>query len=49
MSNDDPEKEKDDMPSTEEKEILRYYYYIKYGADTIHCSPMHKTILRRFN
>uniref|UniRef100_A0A1A9WZZ0 Dynein axonemal heavy chain 7 n=1 Tax=Glossina brevipalpis TaxID=37001 RepID=A0A1A9WZZ0_9MUSC len=36
-----------DFPNTEEKEILRYYYYIKHGIDTIHVAPMSKRILIR--
>uniref|UniRef100_A0A1A9WZY9 Dynein heavy chain 7, axonemal n=1 Tax=Glossina brevipalpis TaxID=37001 RepID=A0A1A9WZY9_9MUSC len=36
-----------DFPNTEEKEILRYYYYIKHGIDTIHVAPMSKRVLSR--
>ncbi|XP_068083476.1 dynein axonemal heavy chain 7-like [Anabrus simplex] len=28
------------MPSAEEKEVLRYYYYIHHGVDTVHVSPL---------
>uniref|UniRef100_A0A1I8NRQ4 Uncharacterized protein n=1 Tax=Stomoxys calcitrans TaxID=35570 RepID=A0A1I8NRQ4_STOCA len=31
-----------DFPNKQEKEVLRYYYYIKHGIDTIHVSPMSK-------
>uniref|UniRef100_A0A1B0AJP0 Uncharacterized protein n=1 Tax=Glossina pallidipes TaxID=7398 RepID=A0A1B0AJP0_GLOPL len=36
-----------EFPNTEEKEILRYYYYIKHGIDTIHVAPMSNKILAR--
>ncbi|XP_037882003.1 dynein heavy chain 7, axonemal-like [Glossina fuscipes] len=36
-----------EFPNTEEKEILRYYYYIKHGIDTIHVAPMSKKVLTR--
>ncbi|EDW55574.1 GM17246 [Drosophila sechellia] len=35
------------FPDQEEREILRYYYYIKHGIDTIHVSPLSKKILKR--
>lgn len=31
----------------QEKEILRYYYYITYGIDNIHISPMDENILKK--
>lgn len=37
-----------EFPNKQEKEILRYYYYIKHGIDTIHVSPMSKRVLQRF-
>uniref|UniRef100_A0A1A9UMG0 Dynein axonemal heavy chain 7 n=1 Tax=Glossina austeni TaxID=7395 RepID=A0A1A9UMG0_GLOAU len=36
-----------EFPNNEEKEILRYYCYIKHGIDTIHVAPMNKKILVR--
>jgi dynein heavy chain len=31
----------------EEREMLRYYYYIRHGVDTIHVSPIDKRVLGR--
>ncbi|KAM7353017.1 dynein heavy chain at 36C isoform 1-T1 [Cochliomyia hominivorax] len=36
-----------EFPNKTEKELLRYYYYIKHGIDTIHVSPMSKKVLNR--
>lgn len=36
-----------DFPNNKEKEILRYYYYIKHGIETIHVSPISKRVLTR--
>lgn len=33
--------------SSEEKELLRYYYYIKHGVDTIHVAPLDNKVLNR--
>lgn len=33
--------------SSEEKELLRYYYYIKHGVDTIHVAPLDRKVLNR--
>lgn len=38
-----------EFPSAAERDILRYYYYIKHGVDTIHVSPMNANILKRIN
>lgn len=40
---------KDDgsFPDAQEKEIMRYYYYIKHGIDTIHVAPLDKRVLTR--
>lgn len=35
----------DDIPSAEEREILRYYYYIRHGVDTIHVAPLDQKTL----
>lgn len=37
----------DDIPSPQEREILRYYYYIKHGVDTIHVAPLDVKVLNR--
>lgn len=36
------------FPDKDEREVLRYYYYIKHGIDTIHVSPLSKKILKRW-
>ncbi|PZC81208.1 hypothetical protein B5X24_HaOG213309 [Helicoverpa armigera] len=50
----DTEDDQDDtplaMPSGEEQNVLRYYYYLRYGIDTIHVAPLdNKIILRVHN
>lgn len=35
------------FPDAEEKEIMRYYYYIKHGIDTVHVAPLDKRVLNR--
>lgn len=37
----------DEIPSAEEREILRYYYYIRHGVDTIHVAPLDQIVLDR--
>lgn len=37
----------DEIPSKEEREALRYYYYIKYGVDTVYVAPLDQHILER--
>lgn len=37
-----------EFPTAEERELMRYYYYIKHGIDTIHVSPMDPKVLRRY-
>lgn len=37
----------DGIPSGEEKNMLRYYYYLRYGIDTIHVAPLDNKILLR--
>uniref|UniRef100_A0A2A4JQR8 Dynein axonemal heavy chain 7 n=1 Tax=Heliothis virescens TaxID=7102 RepID=A0A2A4JQR8_HELVI len=38
------------MPTGEEQNVLRYYYYLRYGIDTIHVAPLdNKIILRVHN
>lgn len=45
----DDEKARDDgtFPDAQEKEVMRYYYYIKHGIDTIHVAPLDKRLLSR--
>lgn len=35
------------FPDQGEREVLRYYYYIKHGIDTIHVSTISKKTLKR--
>lgn len=35
------------FPDAKEKEIMRYYYYIKHGIDTVHVAPLDKKVLNR--
>lgn len=35
------------FPNAHEKEIMRYYYYIKHGIDTIHVAPLDKRVLNK--
>ncbi|KAF7280376.1 hypothetical protein GWI33_006107 [Rhynchophorus ferrugineus] len=37
----------DDIPSAQEKEMLRYYYYVKHGVDTVHVAPLDEKVLNR--
>ncbi|KAG5878487.1 hypothetical protein JTB14_010272 [Gonioctena quinquepunctata] len=36
-----------EIPSAEEKEMLRYYYYVKHGVDTAHVAPLDGKVLSR--
>lgn len=36
-----------EVPTAEEREILRYYYYIRHGVDTIHVAPLDQNVLDR--
>lgn len=42
--------DKDDstFPNAEERQLLRYYYYIKHGIDTSHIAPMTKRVLNKY-
>lgn len=42
-----PGEDGDIIPTGEEKNMLRYYYYLKYGIDTIHVAPLDNKILLR--
>ena len=44
---DDAEVDPTVIPSADEREVLRYYYYIKYGVDTIHVAPLDTKVLNR--
>lgn len=37
-----------EFPNSEEKELLRYYYFIKHGIDTIHVAPMNAKVLKKY-
>lgn len=37
----------DDIPSAQEKEMLRYYYYVTHGVDTVHVAPLDEKVLNR--
>lgn len=37
-----------EFPNAEEKEILRYYYFIKHGIDTIYVAPMNAKVLNKY-
>ncbi|XP_060516742.1 dynein axonemal heavy chain 7 [Cylas formicarius] len=43
----DREVDYDDLPSVQEKEMLRYYYYVKHGVDTVHVAPLDDIMLNR--
>lgn len=36
------------MPTGEEQNMLRYYYYLRYGIDTIHVAPLDNKIILRY-
>ncbi|CAH2067322.1 unnamed protein product, partial [Iphiclides podalirius] len=42
-----PGEDMDVIPSGDEKNMLRYYYYIRYGIDTIHVAPLDNKIILR--
>ncbi|XP_045534007.1 dynein axonemal heavy chain 7 [Papilio machaon] len=42
-----PGEDSDAIPSGDEKNMLRYYYYIRYGIDTIHVAPLDNKIILR--
>lgn len=45
--NEDGSTSADDIPSEEDKEMLRYYYYVKHGVDTVHVAPLDEKVLGR--
>lgn len=38
---------KEDFPNASEKNILKYYHYIRHGIDTVHIAPMHQKIITK--
>lgn len=38
-----------DLPSREERVVLRYYYYIRQGVDTVHVTPIDCNTLKRIS
>lgn len=47
MSKPNEDRNDNSFPNAEEKQLLRYYYYIKHGIDTAHVAPMDKRILNK--
>lgn len=43
----EPGEDGDAIPSGEEKNLLRYYYYLRYGIDTTHVAPLDDRIILR--
>lgn len=37
----------DTFPNAKERQLLRYYYYIRNGIDTNHIAPMTKRMLNK--
>lgn len=47
MAKDSEDKTDDTFPNSQERQLLRYYYYIKHGIDTSHIAPMTKRMLNK--
>lgn len=47
MATDSEDKTDDTFPNSQERQLLRYYYYIKHGIDTSHIAPMTKRMLNK--
>lgn len=47
MAKDTEDKMDDTFPNSQERQLLRYYYYIKHGIDTSHIAPMTKRMLNK--
>lgn len=45
--NGDKADENDTFPNSQERQLLRYYYYIKHGINTSHIAPMTKRMLNK--
>lgn len=41
------DKTDDTFPNSQERQLLRYYYYIKHGIDTSHIAPMTTRMLNK--
>lgn len=37
----------DTFPNSDERTILKYYHYIRYGIDIANVAPIHKKVLAR--
>lgn len=35
------------FPNADERKLLRYYYYIRHGIDTIHVAPLSSELLQK--
>lgn len=35
------------FPNAEERKLLRYYYYIRHGIDTIHVAPLSSKVMQK--
>lgn len=38
----------DVIPSAHEKKVLRYYFYLNYGIETVHVAPLDVKIIARY-
>lgn len=47
MGNANDHVEDDTFPNADEKKMLRYYYYIRHGIDTIHVAPLAPKVLKK--
>ncbi|XP_047987651.1 dynein axonemal heavy chain 7-like [Leguminivora glycinivorella] len=45
----EPGEDGDCIPSGEEQNMLRYYYYLRYGIDNIHVAPLDSKIIKRIH
>lgn len=34
----------EEFPNSSERQVLKYYHYIRHGIDTVHVAPMHRKI-----
>lgn len=44
---DGPDDADDEFPNASERQLLKYYHYIRHGIDTVHVAPMHKKIISK--
>ncbi|XP_031619236.1 LOW QUALITY PROTEIN: dynein heavy chain 7, axonemal [Contarinia nasturtii] len=47
VAKENEDKTDDTFPNSQERQLLRYYYYIKHGIDTNHIAPMTKRMLNK--